>query len=75
MDMYRVGSEITVDLEKKEDAIGLYAVMTGKQNEVPPEVWERGQRIYSWLFQNVEKLAVNYETETNPPTRKKNRPR
>ena len=73
MDLYRKGSEITVDLDKQEDVMGLWAVMTNNQASVPPEVFQKGQQIYAWFYEQVLQLASNHPVEVQTPFRKKRR--
>jgi hypothetical protein len=37
--------------------------MTGNQAMVSPEIFQKGQKIYSWLFEGVKQLYENYEKE------------
>lgn len=67
MEVKRVRSELTVGLETKDDALGLYAVMSGNPNMVPPHVFQKGQEIYKYMFLSIEALAMNYEAETYMP--------
>lgn len=64
MDLNRLGSQITIDLDKPEDAAGLFAFMTNAPATVPPEVFAKGQQIYAWFFENLQTLATNFERET-----------
>lgn len=66
----RKSSELTIDLDKKEDALGLYAVLSGNPGSVPPELLKKGQEIYNWFFESVQKLAINFEEETRLKYRK-----
>lgn len=64
----RKGSRITVDLDKEEDALGLYAVMTNNPGSVSKEVFEKGQWLYSWFFGSVHKLAAAHGVESSVVT-------
>jgi hypothetical protein len=64
MDIQRKGSEIIIDLDKEEDAIGLYAVLSGQSQGIAKEVIEKGQLIYAWLYGEVQRLAQFFPTET-----------
>lgn len=63
MEVNRVGTKITIDLNKEEDARGLYAVLT--QSQVSPEVYANGDWLYKWFFNAVQKLALNYPHESS----------
>lgn len=68
MDLVRKGSQIIIDLDKEQDALGLYAVMSGQPQTVSPEVFAHGQQLYQWLFTSVHKLAQNHGIEKSPIT-------
>lgn len=63
MYMKLTGAEVVIDFEKDE-AAGLFAVMANTPGSVSPEAFTKGQEIYAWFYQNVQKLAVNYDQET-----------
>lgn len=61
----RHSSELTIDLDRERDAKGLHAFLTGNSSAVSPEDFEMGRRIYQWLFEAVQALAVDYSKETD----------
>lgn len=67
MELNRKGSQIIIDLDKEEDAMGLFAVLSN-QHQVSPEVLAHGQQIYQWLYLSVHKLAQNYGVEKDTKT-------
>lgn len=66
MDLNRLGSQITLDLDKQEDAAGLYAYITNTPAAVSPEAFAKGQQIYAWFYENLHTLVTNFERETMP---------
>lgn len=64
MEVKRVGSTITLDLNTEEDAVGLFAVLTSRTNAVSPQTLEKGHWLYGWLYGAVQKLAQNYGAES-----------
>ena len=68
MHVDRKGTQITIDLDKPEDAIGLFAVLNGNQSSVTPEIWAHGQWLYGWLYAAVGKLASNFTQESSIKT-------
>lgn len=44
-------------------AKGLFALLSGQPNAVTPEQLQQGQTIYAWLFQDLQKLALDYTNE------------
>ncbi len=68
MEMNRKGSQIVLELDKEESAMGLFAVLSGRQDLVTPEVFKHGQEIYTWFFGSVQRLATNYSKEKSVST-------
>lgn len=64
MDVERKGTKIIIDLDKEEDAAGLWAVLAQQPTRVTPEAFTQGQFIYNWLYAAVLKLASNYQQES-----------
>ena len=64
MDIQRKGSEIIINLDKEEDAVGLYAVLSSQGQGVAKETLEKGQFIYSWFYTEVQRLAQYFNAET-----------
>ncbi len=60
----RLSSELTIDLDREQDAKGLYAFLTSNPSSVSPEDFAMGERIYKWFFESVQKLTENYNKET-----------
>jgi hypothetical protein len=73
MDIQRKGTEFYLDLDLKEDILGLFAVMNSRPDMVSKETYEKGMKIYGWLFEQVKELHDNYEKETSIPYRKKDK--
>lgn len=57
MDVVRRGTKFELDLTQ-EDAVGLYAVLTGNQSQATHEQVQKGQMIYTWFFGQVQFLAT-----------------
>jgi hypothetical protein len=68
MHVDRKGTQLVIDLDKKEDALGLFAVLTSNQTSVTPEIWAQGQWLYGWLYSAVQKLAANFPQESSIKT-------
>ena len=58
MDLVRRGNSLEIDLNDDE-AIGLAAVLAGKQLDATPEQWAKGMTVYSWFFENVQTMSSN----------------
>jgi hypothetical protein len=65
MDLLRKRNRWEIDLSE-DDAKGLFAVWSGQTTSVTPDQLARGQYIYSWLFRDLETLALNYQREVPP---------
>ncbi len=68
MEMNRKGSQIILELDKEESAVGLFAVLSGRHDLVTPEVLKYGQEVYAWFFGSVQRLATNYTKESSVNT-------
>lgn len=73
MDIQRRGTEFYIDLDKKEDVQGLYAVIHSRPDLVSKEVYERGMQIYGWFFEQINILNQQYEAEAAIPYRKRDK--
>jgi len=71
MDIQRKGTEFYLDLDLKEDVLGLFAVMNNRPDTVSKEVYQKGMEIYGWFFVQVKELSEKYEAEASIPYRKK----
>ncbi len=67
MHLDRKGTQIIIDLDKEEDAVGLFAVLSN-QHQIDPAVLAHGQEIYKWFYSSVAKLAANYGAEQSVVT-------
>ena len=63
MHLDRKGTQIIIDLDKEEDAVGLFAVLSNQQ-QVTPDALSRGKQIWEWFYASVYKLANNYRPES-----------
>lgn len=75
-----VGRDITLGFDTKEEAEALFAVMSGNANMLDPKAAAYGQWLYGWLYEHVQKLATNFQAETQgfresprPPQNKRDR--
>lgn len=71
MDLTTLGTEILVDLDIEYDAAGLHAVMSNNPGSVSQEVFERGQYIYAWLYNEIARIAGDYRQATAVPFKKR----
>lgn len=65
MEVDRKGNKLTIQLDTAEEAIGLFAVLSGTTKNVKPEIVEKGQWLYQWFYKSVEKLYSNYKDESS----------
>lgn len=68
MEVNRKGNELTIVLSSEEEAVGLYAYLSGTIHEVPQETAQKGAWIYGWFFAAVQKLATNFNNEKSVST-------
>lgn len=68
MEVNRKGNELTIVLSSEEEALGLYAYLSGTIHEVPQETAAKGAWIYGWFFSAVQKLAHNFIQEKSIAT-------
>lgn len=69
MEVTRKNGDIQVSLDSKDEAVGLFAVLTNQQGLVTPEQFQKGQLLYQHFFHNVEVLATYWEAEQAQPHR------
>lgn len=67
MELKRIGTQLIIDLDKEEDAVGLFAVLSN-QRQVAPDVLAHGTKIWEWFYSNVYKLASRYTPESSIAT-------
>ncbi len=68
MEVNRRGNEITIVLTSEEEAIGLYAYLSGTIHEIPQETAAKGAWLYGWFFAAIQKLALNFQQEKSVST-------
>lgn len=63
MQIGRKNGDINLALDTHDEALGLFAVLTGNPASVTPEQFHKGQLIYKYFFHNIETLAHRWEEE------------
>ena len=63
MEMTRKNGDITVCIDTKEEALGVFAVLTNQPGLVTEDQFKKGQFIYQTFFHNIEVLAHRWEEE------------
>ena len=68
MEVNRKGNQINIVLDSEDEAVGIYMFLAGRVHEIPVDAASKGQWLYGWLFNSIEKLATNFGKERSVST-------
>lgn len=68
MHVNHCGKDLVIGFDSQEEAAALYAVLTNTPQTVSPEALARGQWMYAWFFNQVQRMAQSFDQESSLKT-------